>query len=128
MSCMDLISKIIDTFPEKEAAYQEHINDYGELLLHVFISDEIVEPLIKLLMVHEDFSAIRNYCTLIELMWREGTADITNALDVTVLERLSDEADIWNRFGVYISNDFKKYINKTVIAENPMMWAVSPLR
>ena len=48
-------------------------------------------------------------------------------VDVTILERLSDEDVLWQRFGAYLSEEFKTYINTEVLTQNAMMWGVKPL-
>ena len=51
-------------------------------------------------------------------MWKKGNEEVNNVVDVTILERLSDDIEIWNRFGEYISDEFKRYINDEAIANN----------
>ena len=85
------------------------------------MGDLINEPLIELLRRNENQGLIQVYCELIERMWQEGNADVVNVVDVTILERLSDELDIWNTFGNYISKEFKMYVNDKVIPNNLMM-------
>lgn len=64
---------------------------------------------------------IKKYCNVIEVMWKTGKDEVVNGVDVTILERLSDDITIWNRFGTYISDDFKEYINDVAIPNNVMM-------
>jgi hypothetical protein len=52
---------------------------------------------------------------MIELMWAHGDDSVVNVVDVTILERLSDEQERWKRFGTYLTNDFKQYINNDVL-------------
>lgn len=96
----------------------EHIYDYGEILLHLFASEQVGEPLVELLDDGpEDKTAILIYCRAIEIMWRYGNDVVVNVVDVTLLERLSDKSEVWERFGSYISDDFKNYINDSVLKE-----------
>lgn len=46
---------------------------------------------------------------------------------MTILERISDDPIVWQRFGTYISEDFKKYINEDLLINNSMMWGVKEL-
>lgn len=57
--------------------------------------------------------------------WREqGDEAVRNVVDVTKLERLSDDKSLWQKFGRFISMEFKQYINQEVLAFNAMMWGV----
>ena len=124
MNKNDCIKMIIETFPEYYELYQQHIRDYGEVLLHVFIAEAINEPLFLIL---EQQSNAKLYCEIIEAMWKNGNAEVQNAVDVTILERLSDAEAVWQEFGKNISVDFKNYINSEVLVHNAMMAAVKKL-
>lgn len=100
---------------------ENHIAMYGEILLHVLAGDLITELLIELLRWNKQVELITEYCSLIELMWRDGDDDVINVVDVTILERLSDEEKIWYQFGIYISDEFKRFINEKQIPNNLMM-------
>lgn len=127
MNKAECAKELIKQFPEKEGALSMHYNDYGEMLLHVFSAEEINEPLVALLHEDQDIKTIKKYCAFIEKMWIVGEEDVQNVVDVTILERLSDEENVWRRFGTYISDEFRRYINDGVIKENCMMWNVSRL-
>lgn len=127
MNKEECAKELIKQFPEKEDALSMHYIDYGEILPHVFFSEEVNVPLIALLHENKDAKTILKYCALIETMWSVGTEDIQNVVDVTILERLSDEENVWRRFGTYISDEFRRYINDSIIKENCMMWGVSRL-
>ena len=60
-------------------------------------------------------------------MWQYGDEVVVNVVDVTILERLSDDAALWQRFGTYISEEFKTYVNTDVLVYNLMMGGVKPL-
>lgn len=106
----------------------EHIYDYGEILLHLFASEQVGEPLVELLDGgSEDKTAVMIYCKAIEIMWQYGNSVVINVVDVTLLERLSDNSEVWKKFGNYISDDFKSYVNHNVLKENLMMGGVQPL-
>ena len=50
----------------------------------------------KILEHHEDrVEDIEMYCKAIEVMWKNGDDEEVNVVDVTILERLSDEECIW---------------------------------
>ena len=70
---------------------------------------------------------IKKYCDFVEFMWKSGDKEVANIVDVTILERLSDDKDIWNKFGKIISKEFKEYINNDLIPNNVMMNHVSKL-
>lgn len=116
--CAEIIARLS---PDGKQMLEEHIVLYGEVLLHILASELIAEPLIELLRGNEQVELIVEYCSLIELMWRDGDDNVVNVVDVTILERLSDEEKIWYQFGIYISDEFKKYINEEQIPSNLMM-------
>ncbi len=116
--CADLIANIN---VNGNQVIEDHLNNFGEILLHILAGDLITEPLIELLRWNKQTELITEYCNLIEHMWRDGNDDVINVVDVTILERLSDDGKIWNRFGNYISDEFKRYINEEQIPNNLMM-------
>ena len=88
-----------------------HQKDYGDILLHLLAGSLISEPLFDLLKYHaERIADIEMYCKTIELMWKNGDDTVVNVVDVTILERLSDEECVWQRFGTFISDEFREYI------------------
>lgn len=122
--CVELIESITRNGYEK---LEEHLSDFGEVLLHVYASDEIGKPLFELLKNKGNEELIKVYSKVIELMWKYGEDPVVNVVDVTLLERLSDDKEVWNDFGKYISADFKEYINKDLIRKNIAMGGVLPI-
>lgn len=123
--CARLISSLTRNGWE---ALEEHLWDYGELLLHIFAAEYISEPLLHMLERESTSqNGIEIYCKAIELMWQYGEDAVVNVVDVTILERLSDNAALWQSFGAHISQEFKTYINTEVLAHNLMMGGVAPL-
>lgn len=119
-----------DLSPEGKLILESHKKDFGEILLHVLAGDLITEPLIELFKspTNTDRTAkVKAYCWVIEAMWKNGDTDVVNVVDVTILERLSDEENVWQQFGTHISNEFKEYINKEVLVSNLMMGGVKAL-
>lgn len=144
--CQELIKK----FPLYEERLIEHIKTYnGEILGHVFFGDEFNVALIDMIkielgqitevilsytftdeiikMLSKDNQVIKKHCEFIELMWLKGDEDVKNIVDVTLLERLSDDREVWKRFGKYISPRFKRYINEYLLKNNNMMYHVNKL-
>ncbi len=80
-----------------------------------FFAEEINEPLIELLAKNEDIAKIKKYCGFIEDMWFLGDEAVKNVVEVTILERLTDDAALWQRFGGFISREFKGVINNEII-------------
>lgn len=120
---------IADLTLDGKKMLKQHQKDYGEIQLHLLAGDLISEPLIELLKHHEDrVDDIKMYCKAIEVMWKNGDDYVVNVVDVTILERLSDEECVWQRFGTLISDKFKEYINKEVLVNNLMMGGVKELR
>lgn len=119
--------KLVELFPEKADSLKHHYNDYGELLAHIFFSYEITAPLFDLLLENETSDKIKIYCSFIEDMWKNGTDDVVNVVDVTIAERLSDNVIVWENFGRNITDEFIIYINNDLLVNNLMMCGVSEL-
>ena len=60
-------------------------------------------------------------------MWKLGDEAVRNVVDVTILERLSDDDSVWQRFGGFISDEFKCYINQEILSSNLMMCGAKTL-
>ena len=127
LSKEEFAEKFVSLFPDKRQSLDEHYADYDELLGHIYFSEVLNEPLIEMISKNGDKNMIQKYCAFIEDMWLNGDDDVVNIVEVTILERLSDDENIWETFGKYISNDFIRYINTEAIPQNAMMWQVSPL-
>lgn len=120
-------NKLVELFPEKRQALVQHYEDFGELLGHIFFAEEINVSLFDLLQKNHTSLKISTYCQFVEEMWRNGTADVVNIVDVTIAERLSDDKAVWNRFGENISDEFKAYINDDLLKNNIAMCGVEKL-
>lgn len=107
--CVNLIKSLCRNGQRK---LDEHIEYYGKVLLHVYAADEIGEPLFELLENAKEDIRINILSKAVEVMWRYGDDETRNVVEVTLLERLSDNENVWNRFGNYISEDFKNYIRR----------------
>lgn len=129
MDIFECANMLADLTANGRQVLEEHRNDFGEILLHVLAGDLVTEPLIDLLKYHMDRKiTIQIYCNAIEVMWKNGDEKVVNVVDVTILERLSDEECVWQRFGTFISDTFKNYINDEVLKVNLMMEGVKALR
>lgn len=117
----DFARKLVELFPEKAEALKQHYEDYGELLGHVFFSEEINVPLFDMLLESANGDEISKYCGFVEEMWQNGADEVVNVVDVTILERLSDDETVWKNFGKNVSNEFKRYINEDLLINNTLM-------
>lgn len=124
MNEKECANRIIETFPEYREFLLRHIKSYGDVLLHIFVIETIIEPLVLLLEQNLDTKV---YCDLIESMWKNGDDSVRNVVDVTILEQLSDNDVVWQRFGKNISQSFRDDINNEVLVQNMMMVHVKPL-
>ena len=122
MNITDCANMLADLTVNGKQILEEHKENFHEILLHVLAGELVTEPLIDLLKYHMDKrTAICEYCKVIEDMWKNGDDAVINVVDVTILERLSDEKDVWQRFGSFISDEFKNYINNEVLRFNLML-------
>ena len=127
MNDHEMIEAFLEKFPCYRNAYDEHMEKYGELLQHVFYPEVISNPLIELLERETDNPVISTYTGFIERIWMDGDESVRNVVDVTILERLSDDSKVWSRFGKYISDEFKNYINTEWIRNNIAISGIDPL-
>lgn len=107
---------------------EEHIRDFnGDILLHVFVPEIVYSPLVESIR-QNDTEKIKAYCSCIEHLWRVGDKDVLNVIEVSLLECLTDYSEIWQCFGRYISDDFKRYINAEYIPYNRYWLNIEPLK
>ena len=128
MNDQEMIEVFLEAFPCCRSAYEKHMEKYGELLQHVFYPEVVSNPLIELLERDSADPAISTYTGFVERMWQEGDESVRNVVDVTILERLSDDKKVWNRFGKFISDEFKNYINTEWIRNNIAISGIAPLK
>lgn len=118
---------LADKIPGASEIYTQHLNDYGEVLLHVLAGDIIDKPLEELLKSNTQKDVIKIYCDTVEQMWSTGDGEVKNVVDTTVLEYLST-SDVWQTFGMYITDEFKKYINSEFYSCFAKYFKIEPLR
>jgi hypothetical protein len=85
--------EFIEKFPEYKQAYHEHIDNYDDLLGHVFFGDSINETLTGLLKKNEDIDTIQRYINFINFMYKMGDDVVKNIVIVTILEYLGDDKE-----------------------------------
>ncbi|MBS7530659.1 hypothetical protein IC619_009160 [Hazenella sp. IB182353] len=91
LSADELVKDFLVIFPEYIEEYREHMEDYGELLGHVFWGDIFTYILISKVKEDEDLPWIRKTFDFFERMASEGDDDVRNVLQVTILARLGDD-------------------------------------
>lgn len=96
-----------------------------QVRLHLFAGDAFTPYLLKLLATGTDAAACLR---LLEKMWQEGDEAVRNVLDVTILERLSDDEDAWQAMGRQVSPAFRDIINRVIMPNNGMFAGVKPLQ
>ena len=118
MNIEECAEMLAERLPDGRRLYADHIKMYGEVLLHVLVGDMIDRPLVELLKSNENPDIIKIYCAVIEKMWLKGDDNVVNVVEVTVLEYLTDDGEVWQRFGSYISRNFRNYVNNEFIPNN----------
>ena len=114
-TCIILFS---EKLPNGADICAQHLAQYEQILLHTLAGELVNVPLTALLQKNTQPDSIRQYCDVIETMWKQGNDAVVNVVEVTILEYLTDDPILWRRFGEYISEEFKKYINAVCIPEN----------
>lgn len=107
---------------------EQHLKDYnGDVLLHVFVPDLIYFPLLECIKLSDEDN-IRKYCISIEEMWKRGDDEVLNVVEVSILECLTDDDNVWQIFGKHISNDFRDFINTDYIPRNSDWFNINLLK
>ncbi len=100
--------KFLQLFPEYVNEYQNHIQNYGKILGHVFFGDAINQVLFALLKDNTDKILIKKYIDFIKDMYSNGDSDIKNIVEVTILEYLGDDDIVLKNSFTYFSEDLKQ--------------------
>lgn len=126
MGIKECLNRLVERFPKAEQLYCKHMEQNGVLLSHIFFEDALVLPLILAFEKGRD-AEFADYAGFIEEMWDKGDRDLRNVVDVSLLERISDDEALWKGFGKHISAAFKDYINNDLLLNNIMMQGVHGL-
>lgn len=127
MNKQEMAEYIVRKFQNHEAYYKEHLMDYGTVLAHVFTSETINNSIKTEFELRAQSELFHKYCRLIQQLWESGDGEVRNAVDVTILESISDSSSMWKAFGENISSEFKKYINEELLIKNIAMSHVDRL-
>ena len=95
---------LAERFPEFRVAYQKHLEDYGEILGHVFFN-VLHRALVPLLRLNEDREKIGQYIEFLENMYANGDEDVRNIVEVTILEVLGDDETVLRNAFLYFSEN-----------------------
>jgi hypothetical protein len=99
----------IKEFPEYSEALDDHMNEYGEMLGHVFFGDLINEQLFRLLKNNSEEERIHALLSFIDKFYMLGNDDCKNIAVVTILEYLGDDRQVLERAF--------KYLNRNLVQE-----------
>ena len=121
MACAKVMAAVV---PDGEKQLEEHLRTFDELLLHVYAGDVFTFYLLKCLKIGGDSAPCLR---LLERMWLEGDETVRNVLDVTILERLSDEEPLWQAVGRQVSPEFRYIVNRVIMPNNGMFAHVKPM-
>ena len=121
MTCAKAMAAVV---PDGEKQLEAHLRTYEELLLHVYAGDVFTCHLLKCLETGMDAAPCLR---LLEQMWLEGDEAVRNVLDVTILERLSDEDSLWQAVGRQVSPEFRYIVNRVIMPNNGMFAKVKPM-
>lgn len=127
MNKQEMAEYIVNMFQNCKTYYTEHVTDFGCILSHVFASETINIPMKNEFELNAQSEIFKQYCRLIQHLWKSGDEEVKNVVDVTILERISDNSLMWQAFGENISFEFKKYINDELLKKNIVMSHVHKL-
>ena len=104
MNLLECVNMFLESFPEYEQTYENHIIDYdGKILGHVFFGDVINIPLTELLSRNIENGEIKRYINFVNLMYEKGDDSVKNIVEVTILEYLGDDKSVLQRAINYFS-------------------------
>lgn len=95
-----------------------------QVMLHLFAGDAFTPHLMKCLETGTDAAPCLR---LLERMWQEGNSFVRNVLDVTILERLSDDQELWQAVGRQVSPVFRETVNRVIMPGNSVYATVRPM-
>lgn len=123
MDANECAKAFAERFPEKKRLLDAHRKDYGGLLAHIFFTEALSEELVRLLKRNEREDLIRKYCCFVEEMCFQGDPVVRGVVDMSVLDDLSGDREVWQNFGTHISDKFRDYINDEVLKHYGVMAA-----
>ena len=94
------------------------------VMLHLFAGDVFTPHLMKSLETGTDAAPCLR---LLERMWQEGNSFVRNVLDVTILERLSDDQELWQAVGRQVSPMVREIVNRVIMPGNSVYATVRPM-
>lgn len=86
--------KMLEFFPATKEAYNESINEYGEILETVVIEDIFMPKLLKLLRENKERSLLESIFRYFEELLNGDDLHLINLLSITVLEMLGNDKKI----------------------------------
>ncbi|MBQ2466944.1 MAG: hypothetical protein II506_04165, partial [Lachnospiraceae bacterium] len=108
-SCASLVSSLKR---DGVQILEKHLQEYNQLLMDVYVTEELVNPLKDLIRKPSEYERLSIYFKTVELMWKYGNTDIMNVLEVTVLENLYYEDEIWESFCKGYTGEFADFLSR----------------
>ena len=131
MTGKEFLTEYVEWFPEKQNLCEEHISEFSEILPHIFAMQTVNIEINKAFQ-NGDTKYFERLCRFVDHLWHlvchDDNDEILNVIDVTILESISDDKTMWQRFGSLISGEFREYINKVVLTGNVIMVHVENLQ
>lgn len=104
-----LIELFLKNFPEFIGAFEEHYEEYEEVLNHVFFGDNVNLTILELLnddkKNEEKLNEIFNF---LEKMAVEGDSRVKDLLSVTILARLGDDRNLLEKSYKFMGRNTRK--------------------
>ncbi|MDF2804620.1 MAG: hypothetical protein K0S61_4525 [Anaerocolumna sp.] len=105
----EFIEYFLDNFPEYRSIYIKHIEEYEELLLHVFFGDTLNKKILKLLSDDKNNkNQLYKVFNFLEQMALDKNIEIKEVLTVTILERLGDNKNLLKKAYTFMGEYTKK--------------------
>ena len=131
MTGKEFLTEYAAWFPEKQNLCEKHVSEFPEILPHIFAMQAVNIEINKAFQ-NGDTKYFERLCRFVDHLWHlvchDDNDEILNVIDVTILESISDDKTMWQRFGSLISGEFREYINKVVLTGNVLMAHVENLQ
>lgn len=99
---LNFVEQMLEFFPSTRAAYNEHIEKYGEVRETVVIEDIFMPEVIRLLDKDEEAWLLEQIFDYFEKVSNSGNSILINIFSVTVLENLGNDKVILDNARKYM--------------------------
>lgn len=102
MDINEFIDQMIVYLPQLEAKKIHHIDEFGSMLATIFIEDDIMPEVLKILLENQDITKLKELFAFFEHVVAEGDENLINIFSITVLEIWGNDDNILAKAQTYM--------------------------